>query len=587
MKMFPFVTSLWNYISMAGTETAHTKREENIIVQLNRAWLFLVVIQLGSLISHILHGSHRTAVMTGLYLLGLALVHVLIQKGKVNAGKITAILVINANTLAMAYLLGEHTHIIDFLLLTAIIPLYLFETRQRKLIFMGITLSIFPYAFYHYTVFYLRAFELPLADQMILYNTTTWVMVFSLTALLFLVFRKNTIYEEDTQEKEKQLTDQRKLYERILEQIPVSIATFDKQLCYTYVNSAAINDPQVREWIIGKRNEDYFREYHLDLKMAEARDKILIASLQKEDKIETEEIFIDNLGQVRHSLKGISPVYSDDDKELLCLISYSTDITGIKEAEQKQRAYAKELERKNEDLQHFVNVTSHDLKSPLRTIASYLQLIERKNKQLLDEDSLSLIATTINSVKHLNQLISDIYLYSVADRHDAPDETANFNEVLKSILIQMSQTISAKNALIKYSPLPILKMSPSHVGIIFSNLLNNSLKYCTSHQPSIAVDWEESEENYTITYSDNGIGIPEQYRLQIFEIFKRLHHGGEYEGTGVGLAVCKKIVESYGGQIWVESESGRGSVFYIRLPKSVVSLDTKKISTPPDLAIAG
>ncbi len=582
-----FITSVWNSISLAGTETAHTKREKNIITLLNKAWFIVMVIQFCCLASHIIHGLHRSAVMTAEFLLCFGLLHLLMRKGRVNTFKLAAILVINGNILAMAYLLGEQTRTINFLLLTAIMPLYLFETRQRKFTFIGIALSVLPYAFYHYTTFYTQAFALPLAEQMNMFNSTTWEIVLCLLTLLFLVYHKNAIYEEETLEKEKQLMDQKKLYECILEQIPVDIITFDKQLRYTYVNSSAIKNAEVRKWMIGKRNEDFFKKYGLDLKIAEGRDRILREAMLQEGKREFEEAFTDKRGQVKHSLKGASPVFSEDGKDLLCLIGYSMDITDIKEAEQKQKTYAQELERKNEDLQHFVNATSHDLKSPLRTIASYLQLLERKNKQLLDEDSLSLISTTIKSVKHLNQLISDIYQYSVADRQDAPEDTADLNEVLHSILTQMSDTISAKNAFINYPPLPVLRMAPSHVGLIFSNLLNNALKYCISSPPSVAVNCAEDEVSYTLSISDNGIGIPPQYHLQIFEIFKRLHHSGEYDGTGVGLAICKKIVESYGGRIWVESEADKGSVFYIHLPKAMVSLTTNRISQHPIFAIAG
>lgn len=584
--MFTPLTSLWNTISVAGTGNASTRRERDTIVLLNRAWLIIFLLQVSCLGSHIINGLHRSAFMTGLYVLGLAFVHVLMRRGKANAAKITAILVINFNTWAMSYLLGEHTHIIDFLLLTAIMPLYLFETRQRNLIFIGALLGLIPYVIFHKTYYLAAGYALPVEEQMNVYKTTVWVMAASLTALLFLMYHKNAMYEKETAAKELELNKQKKMYENILEQIPVDIVTFDTQLRYTYINSAAIKDPAMRQWMIGKSNTDYVQERGLDPRLALERDKLLLEALSKENKIEEEEAFVNRKGEMNYSLKGVSPLYSDESKELLCLIGYSLDITQMKQAENKLRDYARELERKNEDLQHFVNATSHDLKSPLRTIASYLQLIERKNRERLDEDSVSLMQSAVSSVKHLDKLIGDIYQYSVADRSDKPEEIADLNASVDEILGQMMDTIQSRNAFVKHSNLPVLRMAPAHVGLLFSNLLSNALKYNTSEQPVVSVDCKETEADYLISVSDNGIGIDNKYAEQIFEIFKRLHTSMEYEGTGVGLAICKKIVESYGGKIWVESEVNSGATFSFSLPKAVVGKDASVAYINPALSIA-
>lgn len=561
------------------------QRERNTIVLLNRAWLIIFVLQSACLVSHIVNGLHRSAFMTGLYVLGLAFVHVLMRQGKANAAKITAILVINFNTWAMSYLLGEHTHIIDFLLLTAIMPLYLFETRQRHLILIGALLGIVPYVIYQKTYHLAAGYALPVEEQMNVYKTTVWVMVASLSALLYLMYQKNALYERETEAKEFDLNAQKKLYENILEQVPVDIVTFDKQLRYTYINSAAIKDPAMREWMIGKTNADYVKERGLDPKLATERDKLLYEALSKESKIEEEEAFVSRKGEMSYSIKGVSPLYDEEHKELLCLIGYSLDITQMKQAEIKLRDYARELERKNEDLQHFVNATSHDLKSPLRTIASYLQLIERKNKEKLDEDSVSLIQSAVGSVKHLDKLIGDIYQYSVADRNDKPAEVTALNATVDEIMAQMADTIQASNAYVKHSNLPVIKMAPAHAGMLFSNLLSNALKYNTAAQPVVTVDFKEGADAYTISVSDNGIGIDKKYTGQVFEIFKRLHTAMEYEGTGVGLAICKKIVESYGGSIWVDSEAGKGTTFSFSLPKAVVRKDLAD-DMPTTLSIA-
>jgi light-regulated signal transduction histidine kinase (bacteriophytochrome) len=284
--------------------------------------------------------------------------------------------------------------------------------------------------------------------------------------------------------------------------------------------------------------------------------------------VEFEETFVDKNGNSKYSIKGVSPILHDN--ELSGLVGYSFDITEIKEAQRKMKEYAEELERKNGELHHFVNATSHDLKSPLRNIASHLQLLLRRNAGKLDQESVGLVAYTIKSVKQLNQLISDIYQYSIADRNDKPLEMADLNALLEASLKQMEDVITSKGAEITYNPLPILKMAPAHIGMLFSNLVGNALKYNAALRPRVMISATASETEHIISIADNGIGIATEYQEQIFQIFQRLHTSSEYEGTGVGLAICSKIVDNYGGRIWVESLPGKGSTFYFSFEKEMV-----------------
>ncbi len=147
---------------------------------------------------------------------------------------------------------------------------------------------------------------------------------------------------------------------------------------------------------------------------------------------------------------------------------------------------------------------------------------------------------------------------------------------------QISQVVQERHVQISCGKLPVLKIASSHVSMLFSNLIGNAIKYNTSHQPAVEVQCHETGNEYIICVKDNGIGISQQYSRQIFEIFKRLHTSDAYEGTGVGLAICKKIVENYGGRIWVKSEPGKGSAFYFSLSKMMVNLDGgKKIALQP------
>lgn len=567
------MSKLWNSITRTGIRYAQTEVEKRELVDLNTGLIVLLVIQGASLTTHIMNGLERSAIMTSVFIAGLFLVRLLIWKGHVNTAKISSIMLINYNTISMAIFLGPQTHVIDFLLLTALLPLYFFEIRNKKLIFWGVLLSVVPLIGYHYLSEYFQQYAVPLAEQLKIYRTTEPVKIVSLLALLYLIFRKNTRYEKEVQEKEGQLIRQKKLYERLLEQIPIDIVTFDKDLRYSFINSAAISDTHMRQWLIGKTNKDYFKSRGLDEKIAVERDRILHEALEKQTTIQLEETMVDRYGKTIHTLKGASPIYNEQ-KELLCLVGYSLDITSIKEADRQLKEYARELEKKNDDLQHFVHATTHDLRSPLRNITSYLQLLDKRNQGKLDEDSRSMIDHAIKSVKHLNQLIHDIYKYSVADKDQKPSEITDLSKVLEDVMRGVGDVIFEKNAIVQYAQLPVIQAAPSHMQMLLSNLVSNALKYNENEHPSVKVNCMEEGDNYIISVEDNGIGIAERHTKKIFQIFQRLHTSNEYQGTGVGLAICNKIVGNYGGKIWVESEPGKGSTFYFSLPKRMAAKAT-------------
>lgn len=576
----PFMKRVWDNISHAGTFAAQSNWEIKNIIHINRAWMILMIVQFLSVTSHVVNGLERSAWLTIILILGLATVHLIIRMGMLNMGKMTCIIVINYSMVMMGVFLGSQTHLIDFLLLSAMLPLYLFETSNKKLIFWGMFFSVVPFGLYHLFIPALESFALSYEEQVQIYEVTSPIKLLCLVTMLYLIYHKNAEYEEEVLQKEKDLIGQKKLYECMLEQIPIDVVTFDKELRYSYINSTAVKDAEMRKWLIGRTNEEYFTSRRLDMNVCKERDRILHEALEKEKTVQIEEAIIDRHGKLRHSLKGASPIYSDETGELLCLIGYSLDISTIKEAERKVADYAVELERKNSDLHHFVHATSHDLKTPLRTVASYLQLLERKNKEKLDEDSLSMIESTIKSVKQLNQLISDIYQYSVADSSEKPVEVTDLMKLANDTIHNIESVIRQKKAVVRLKQLPTLKLAPSHAGMLFANLIENAIKYNTSDSPEVTVGCQVSEWEYIISIKDNGIGIPKEYSEQVFQIFRRLHNSDTYEGTGVGLAICKKIVESYGGRIWVESEPGHGSTFYFTFAKSAVNYDTETVQKP-------
>ncbi len=588
--MFASIQTLWNSLAETGTQTLRGEREKRDLRLFNRTWITVLIIQVICLVSHILNRLDSAAITTGLFIIALGSLYLIIKNGHINTAKMAAIIYISIDTVVNAIVLGRQTHVVDFLLLAALTPLYFFETKNKKHILLGIAVCLIPYAIYQVIAPYVQQYALPSDVQQNLYQLITWEKILCMVVLLYLIYNKNANHEREMHQKENELIGQKKLYESILEQIPIDIVTMDKDLKYTYINSAAIKDHAIREWLIGKTNVDYFNFRKLDPKGAIERERMMSEALNNRKAVEFEETFTDRHGNTKCSMKGVSPIYNASDNTLNGLVGYAFDITQIKEAEKKLKEYAIELERKNDDLRHFVNATSHDLKSPLRNIASHLQLLLRRNAGKLDKESVDMVAYTIKSVKHLNQLISDIYQYSIADRNDKPLEMADMNIVLEQSIKQIDEIIKSKNAEIVYSKLPVLKMAPSHINMLFSNLIGNAIKYNTSLSPRVTVQAVISDTEHIISVADNGIGIAPEYQKQVFEIFRRLHTSNEYEGTGVGLAICSKIVDNYGGKIWVESEPGKGSVFYFTLDKELVEptrQESHNITPYKNLAIAG
>src|ERR1043165_4565867 len=188
--MFSFLTPTWNAISRNGIGHAKTESERRELIDLNRGLAILLLIQALSFVSHIINGPERSAWITGIFIVGLMLIRLLLLKGHMNMAKMSGIVLINYNTVSMAVFLGEHTHIIDFLPLTALLPLYFFDTRNRKLIYWGISLSIVPFAIYYFAAPYIAGFAVPLAEQMAVNKTTEPVKFLSMAALLYLIYQK-------------------------------------------------------------------------------------------------------------------------------------------------------------------------------------------------------------------------------------------------------------------------------------------------------------------------------------------------------------------------------------------------------------
>ncbi len=239
----------------------------------------------------------------------------------------------------------------------------------------------------------------------------------------------------------------------------------------------------------------------------------------------------------------------------------------------------KQLEHSNEDLQQFAYVASHDLKEPLRMINSYTKLLERRYNDLFDSTGKEFMHFVTDAVSRMEILLDDLLDFSKAGTQEPPQEATAIEDVMflvESNLRHRFEILQAK-LIVQNKNLPAVKVHRTQLLQLLQNLISNGVKFKGDRDPIVIIDGEQRNNDYVISVKDNGIGISDENKKKVFEMFKRLHTRDEYEGTGIGLATCKRIVSSWGGDIWVESEVGTGSTFFFSIPNSVVEETTPKL----------
>jgi PAS domain S-box-containing protein len=244
------------------------------------------------------------------------------------------------------------------------------------------------------------------------------------------------------------------------------------------------------------------------------------------------------------------------------------DITRRREAEAHLLQKVEELNRSNDELQQFAYVASHDLQEPLRMVASYTQLLAQRYKGRLDADADEFIAYAVDGSNRMQVLIQDLLTYSRAGTNGKAVGEISSENALQEALVNLRATIEASGALVTHDSLPPITMDSSQLVQLFQNLLGNAIKYRSGETLKAHVSAAKNGGGeWIFSVRDNGMGIDPQHFERIFVIFQRLHGREEFAGTGIGLAICKKIVERYGGRIWVESHPSKGSTFYFALPE--------------------
>jgi PAS domain S-box-containing protein len=355
---------------------------------------------------------------------------------------------------------------------------------------------------------------------------------------------------------EEELARQRELLQTIIDNIPVYLVIWDGQLQQFQFNEAfrrdmgwteedaalgdfmakVYPDPEYRHTV-----EEYMRSLtpgFRDLRTA-AKDGRLV-----------------DISWANVSLSGYRS------------IGIGVNITGRKRAEEEREQLINDLYRSNQELEQFAYIASHDLQTPLRSITGFLDLLSRRYKGKLDSQADEFISFALGGAQRMHQLINDILAFSRVGTRGKPFEHLESREPLDWALGNLRAEIEEAGVEVTSDWLPMVIGERDQLAQLFQNLVGNAIKYRRPGEPPrIHIAAKEREGEWEFRVQDNGIGIDPQYARRIFQIFQRLHTVGEYPGTGIGLAICKKIVERHGGRIWVESEPGKGSTFFFTLPK--------------------
>jgi PAS domain S-box-containing protein len=254
--------------------------------------------------------------------------------------------------------------------------------------------------------------------------------------------------------------------------------------------------------------------------------------------------------------------------EIISWIASCTDIDNIKRTEESFKLLTKELNRSNKELEEYAYVASHDLKEPLHVVSSFVYLLEKRFQAKLDDQERQYLKFIKEGVVHAQTLVKDLLEYSCIGKKKS-FEIVEISFVLSEVLANLKTMTEEANASIKCEPMPRITANYLEMVQLFQNLIVNAIKYRSQRTPVIQIAAGAEDEMWIFSIKDNGIGIDSQYKDRIFDMFQRLHAKNEYSGTGIGLAICKKIVESHGGRIWFDSSLGEGTTFYFTIRKEI------------------
>src|SRR6202049_2466917 len=354
----------------------------------------------------------------------------------------------------------------------------------------------------------------------------------------------------------RELSLKHRLLDSVVEGTTDAIYVRDLENRFTLANSAcakilkhSVNEVQGRSLRDLLPNDSYYAIAQSDQEVVRAGATHTVEEVAE----------IDGITRIYLTTKG---PYRDADHQIIGTLGIARDITERKESEEHLVKAVGDLKRSNDDLQQFAYVASHDLQEPLRMVASYTQLLAKRYKGRLDSDADEFIAYAVDGCNRMQGLIQDLLAYSRAGTNGKALRKISGDDVLKEALTNLRTTIEAKGTGVTHDFLPVITTDDTQLALVFQNLVGNAIKYRSTEVPRIHVSaTKNGGHEWIFSVRDNGLGIEPQYFEKIFILFQRLHGRAEFEGTGIGLAICKKIVERLGGRILVESQPRKGSTF--------------------------
>ncbi len=301
------------------------------------------------------------------------------------------------------------------------------------------------------------------------------------------------------------------------------------------------------------------------------KDETLYQELHDEERTSysIDKRFVRRDGSVMWGALTVAVIRNEENapQNVICMVE---DVTKEKRMEQERQQLLQDLKRSNEELEQFAYVASHDLQEPLRMVSSYLQLLQRRYQDELDEDADDFIVYAVDGARRMKQLINDLLKYSRITTRGNPFEPVDISGLMEEVVDDLQQQIAETDAAVTHEELPTITADKSQLRRLLQNLVSNAIKYRGDEPPEIHIGVREQQDAWRFAVADNGVGIPEEQQDRVFVIFQRLHgHDEGGGGTGIGLALCKRIVERHGGDIWVDSEPGEGATFYFTIPKDL------------------
>lgn len=364
------------------------------------------------------------------------------------------------------------------------------------------------------------------------------------------------------------LRESKDRYRYLIESLPAAVYTTDINGHILLYNEAAKQmwgrDPkkEAGRWC------GSYKMYRTDGTPLNPESCPMAVSLKEGRCIRGEEVVIERPNGTRLHILPHPQLVRDSSGKIIGGINMLIDITDRKAAERNLEKIAEDLSRSNKELEEFAYVASHDLREPLHVVSTFSDLLERRAKETLDDDSKRYIQFIRDGIFQARTLIRELLEYSRIGQEKS-FEPVDIASVIKETMNHMKISIQKYEARIRFGKLPVIRANRIEMGQLFQNLISNSIKYRSKRTPDIRISFKETNLNWIFSVKDNGIGIDKEFHERVFAMFQRLHSKSDHSGSGIGLAICKKIIEHHGGKIWLESKRGRGTTFHFTISRSL------------------